>query len=46
MFFKTTTVYKAYNTERGALNYIARNFTNTNEVTVKFVGSLYLVVSA
>ena len=45
MFFKTETIYKAYNTERAALNYIARNFTNTNEVTVKFVGSLYLVVS-
>lgn len=45
MFFNTNTVYKAYETERGALNYIARNFSNTNEVTVKFVGSLYLVVS-
>jgi hypothetical protein len=32
MFFNTNTVYKAYETERGALNYIARNFSNTNEV--------------
>jgi hypothetical protein len=46
MFFKTTTVYKAYNTERGALNYIARNFANDTSVTVKFAGSLYYVVGA
>ena len=45
MFFKTGVVYKAYNTERGALNYIAR-YNLSNEAEVKFVGSLYLVVSA
>jgi hypothetical protein len=41
MFFKTTTVYKAYNTERGALNYIARNFANDTSVTVKFDSEAY-----
>lgn len=45
MFFKESTVYKAYSTEAAAAKYLARFFANGG-AKVEKVGNLFMVVNA
>ena len=44
MFFKTSTIYKVYQTQKGAENYIARHFTGRADITIEEIDNKFFVV--
>lgn len=44
MFFKTTTIYKVYNSRKGAENFIAR--CAGSQLAIELIGDKFFVVGA
>jgi hypothetical protein len=45
MFFKTSTVYKVYQTENGAKRYIARFLANRENISIEIHSGMFYVVA-
>ena len=44
MFFKTSTIYKGFNTRRGAESYIARWLSNDTTIRIEVIDNRFWVV--